>query len=117
VKRTPLVRKTPMRSQSQLKRSKKKPGVTADVAQAVKRRSGGICERCRVAPGTELHHRVCRSRGGPHDEFNLVDLCYDCHHVHAHGMLEHPWYVRGRFIRGEYRGKDESYQEHYAPAA
>lgn len=124
MKRTPLRRKTPMRSQSQLRRTRIKPykpkkesRIPDAVGAAVKRRSRGICERCQIKPGTELHHRVTRARGGPHDEFNLVHLCSECHHVHAHGQLEHPWYVKGRFLRGKYLGEDKAYREHYATAA
>lgn len=123
MKRTPLVRKTPLVNRSQMRRGraprpfspKKKEGVTDGVAQAVIRRSGGICERCKVKPGTQLHHRVTKgkARGGPHDEFNLCHLCHECHHVHAHGQLEHPWYVRGYFLGGKYVGRDQDYHLHY----
>jgi 5-methylcytosine-specific restriction protein A len=48
-----------------------------------------LCEEClaatpqRVTPGTELHHRVGRARGGTDDPANLVLLCADCHRVHT----------------------------------
>lgn len=87
--------------------------VPQDVVDAVLRRSKGICERCTKRPGTDLHHRVTRARGGPDDAFNLVHLCSECHHVWAHGHNEWPWLVRGSFIRGVYVGPDESYQLQY----
>lgn len=96
-------------------RSRPREGVTDEVAQEVIRRSGGICERCRVRPGTELHHRVTRARGGPHDAFNLAHLCGECHHVWAHGENEYPWLVPGYFIRGVYHGIDEAYRAQYPP--
>ena len=121
VKRAPIARKTPMRQAGgQMRRSRvrpvskrKAPGVTDAVAGEVIGRSGGICERCRREPGTELHHRVTRGRGGPHDAFVLVHLCATCHHVHAHGQNEYPWMVPGYFIRGKYHGSDEGFRAEY----
>ena len=95
-------------------RERTNPGdVTPDVALEVRARSHDICERCKVKPATDMHHKVTRARGGPGDAFNLAHLCSDCHHVHAHGHLEHPWYVEGYFIGGLYHGPDEAYQDHY----
>lgn len=44
-------------------------------AAAVVARSGGMCERCLVAPATEIHHRRYLSRGGMHNVANLLHLC------------------------------------------
>lgn len=121
MKRTPIVRKTPLRQGTTRMRrgrvrpisERKAPGVSDEVAQEVIGRSRGICERCKKKPGTDLHHRVTRARGGPHDAFNLVHLCSECHHVWAHGQNEWPWLVPGSFLRGVYRGPDEAYQAQY----
>lgn len=113
------------RGTSRMKRTRVKPvnptrtnpgDVSPEVALEVRARSHDICERCKVRPATDMHHRVTRSRGGPGDVFNLAHLCSECHHVHAHGELEYPWYVRGRFIRGQYQGPDATYRDHYGSA-
>ena len=44
-------------------------------ASTVAERSQGMCERCLVAPATELHHRRYLSRGGHHNLANLIHLC------------------------------------------
>lgn len=53
--------------------------MSTDIPQAVRdvvrKRSGGICESCGVAPATEMHHRLYRSRGGLHTASNLLDVC------------------------------------------
>lgn len=46
----------------------------ANVA-AVIARSGGMCERCLVAPASAIHHRRYLSRGGRHNVANLLHLC------------------------------------------
>jgi hypothetical protein len=54
--------------------------------EAVKERSGGICERCHKNESTAVHHltyaRVCRERLE-----DLVDLCDDCHDF-SHGRSD-----------------------------
>jgi hypothetical protein len=52
--------------------------ITNEVRNAVRRRSGGVCECCGAAPGTHLHHRQLR-RSGDHTATNLLDLCATCH--------------------------------------
>lgn len=86
--------------------------VLAAVREEVWARAGGVCERCRGARASELHHRLTRARGGPHDEHNCVALCQPCH-VHAHRENEHPWLVAGYIVRGVYTGADEDYQRAY----
>lgn len=49
-------------------------------AQIVKARVGGICEHCRVRPGTESHHFYGRSNHRLRfDVRNGVSLCHACH--------------------------------------
>lgn len=128
LRRTPLQRSTPLRSTKPIRRGgrlrAKSPHrvveengsrVPADVVDAVLRRSKGLCERCRKEPGTDLHHRLTRARGGPDDVFNLAHLCRKCHHVHAHGQNEHPWLIRGRIMHGVYTGPDDTYRDQYPP--
>ena len=68
--------------------------VTSAVRQIVHDRSLRTCEVCGVARATEVHHRLPRGRSGDnsiHQAGNLLDLCYECHHVRIH---EHPEVAR-----------------------
>jgi len=47
--------------------------------EAVTERSGGVCEGCSSAVGTQRHHRVFRSHGGTETLANLLCLCVLCH--------------------------------------
>lgn len=42
-----------------------------------------LCEICRgrglVVAATEVHHKIPLSRGGTHDDENLMSLCKSCH--------------------------------------
>ena len=42
-----------------------------------------LCEKCReqgkLTPAQEVHHILPLSRGGTHDETNLMALCKPCH--------------------------------------
>ncbi len=42
-----------------------------------------LCEKCRergkLTPAQEVHHLLPLSRGGTHDESNLMALCKPCH--------------------------------------
>lgn len=40
---------------------------------------GGVCERCGVPDGLELHHIVSVAEGGSHKASNLLVICEDCH--------------------------------------
>lgn len=53
------------------------------VSAFVRARSGGRCEAqigdvC-TGRGEHLHHVTMRSRGGPDEEWNLLDVCTKCH--------------------------------------
>lgn len=69
-------------------------------ANAVQRRSGGLCERCGRA-AEQIHHRKPRGMGGSgdpliHDPANLLHLCAACHGwVEANRSLAlgHGWLV------------------------
>lgn len=54
--------------------------------EAVRKRSGGVCEWCRVNAASECHH--VRTKGAHRelrfDEDNLLDLCFWCHIPGAH---------------------------------
>ena len=43
------------------------------------------CEICEMRPGTQVHHRNFRSRGGDDVEENLQWICIHCHQE-AHGI-------------------------------
>jgi 5-methylcytosine-specific restriction protein A len=40
---------------------------------------GGVCERCGVLDGLEVHHIVPVAQGGPHVPSNVLVLCRPCH--------------------------------------
>jgi hypothetical protein len=61
-------------------------GIPARVRKAVLERAAGRCEGCGAQVGTELHHRVYRSRGGRHEAENLVALCGWGNHTGCHGQ-------------------------------
>ncbi len=80
-----MKRKKALRSKTGLKsRSKKKSGrIRKDLLiayQIVDIRDNGRCQHpgCR-AEGTEHHHIIFRSQGGPHAPANLILLCYFHH--------------------------------------
>lgn len=71
----------------------------------VKARSGGRCEaraipECRTA-GQHRHHIWLRSRGGPDEAWNLLNVCFACHDwIHAHPREA----TEGGFMRSEWDG-------------
>lgn len=97
MKRTPLRRKSPLRSKPRRAAREARPPaenpsdpqparrrrgrVPADVRAAVVTRDEGCCRNC-GSIGTEVHHIKFRSGGGKHVVENLVLLCYTCHHGH-----------------------------------
>lgn len=98
MRRSPLKRSTPLRTNSRRRHSPRRSERfdARAVYEAVTRRSRGICELCRDAPATEMHHRRMRSAGGLDLSDNILHLCYWCHHeaIHAnpdwayrHGLL------------------------------
>lgn len=94
MKRTPLVRKTPLQSRSQLARTPMRPTRTPRLTRAeavlassrvvVWERDMARCARC-GAPGSDVHHRNPRGMGGAsrsvtvHLPSNLVVVCRQCH--------------------------------------
>ena len=62
--------------------------IPASVYELVARRDAEMCQRpgCR-ASGTECHHKLFRSEGGPDTLENLVLLCQE-HHTEAHNEQE-----------------------------
>jgi len=50
-----------------------------DVCRRVRMRSGGICEWCGRRKATEPHHVVYCQWGEIDDDFNLLDVCHECH--------------------------------------
>lgn len=64
-------------------------------------RANGICELCKCARGTDVHHIIFRSHCGTSDMSNLALLCQDCHR-RAHSVEARK--VREKLL--EERGKD-----------
>lgn len=53
---------------------------------AVRVRSGGICERCTIRPATQCHHKTYE-RIGREELTDLIDLCRQCHRF-EHGKSQ-----------------------------
>lgn len=97
MKRTPLARKTPLKSSGGLKRSamRKKPRrkgkLPAEAYRLVMGRQGGMCEAgspdC-SGHAEEWHHRQFRSRGGDDTPENGLAVCYNCHRWIEHHIAE-----------------------------
>jgi len=64
----------------------KNPG-EAKTRKLVKKRSGGWCERCGIAPAESVHHRWKKGQGGPWSGSNCVHLCGDGRRL-CHGYAE-----------------------------
>lgn len=60
--------------------------IPAKVRALVEARSEGICEGCREARATEMHHRKFLTRGGKHEVSNLLHLCGWGNHTGCHGI-------------------------------
>ena len=101
MKRTPLKRKTPLRSKG--RKAERDADSIARFRIAVAMRSGGWCEANTpsCAPGrhegTQAHHRLMRSQGGTHDPENGLWCCSQAHaHIHRHPAES---YERGWLLR------------------
>lgn len=114
----PLKRKAPLKSKTELARSKpsmaghhlkrraieprarrQRSDFTPGVKRMVRDRSGGYCEfpGC-PRRGEHFHHRLMRSHGGPGTVENCAFLCRDHHgHVHANPAES---YANGLLVRG-----------------
>lgn len=90
MKRSPLARRTPLRSGgSLLRRTLAKvrrgdTGPTRSTREIVHERSGWVCERCGAAKAVQIHHRRPRRSGGSklpdtNSPANLLDFCRGCH--------------------------------------
>ncbi len=70
--------------------------IPKSVREAVKRRSGGLCEwidpvtkkRCCNSHNLEMAHIINRSQGGKDTEENILHLCYFHHHNELHHLRE-----------------------------
>ncbi len=78
----------------------------AVLKEAVKERSGGVCERCRNAPGQQVHHQTyARKYAEPLED--LVHTCAPCHEFLSgkradDPVLKAPVRLMGRPIRRVY---------------
>ena len=71
--------------------------IPVKVRQAVKDRSGGLCEHCGRPGANHLHHRKLRSQGGGHTVENLLNVRWDCHrsiHADPDHAYDMGWLVR-----------------------
>jgi hypothetical protein len=106
MKRTPLKRRTGLRSCRPLRRVSAKKAARdrayRGVREFVAERAGDLCEAqvvgvCRIYGG-HAHHRLRRSQGGPDTAENLAWLCHACHdHVHRNPAWA---YTAGLLRRG-----------------
>jgi 5-methylcytosine-specific restriction endonuclease McrA len=84
MKRSPIARKTPLRSSGTDWMRVQKRRHTKDwkrLRVQVFTRDGGACTCCGLGLGDdwECHHRRYRSRGGKNELANLIALCPACH--------------------------------------
>lgn len=97
LRRSPLKRKTPLRSGGLLKRKKRRTWPSPKEMGRTKcevRWDNGCTGRAR-----DSHHVVLRSRGGSDDPSNLIAACRYCHgKLHSHvkeatelGFMRHSW--------------------------
>lgn len=98
LRRSPLKRKTPLRSFTRLKPRQKKRTWPSPKEMGRTKCEVNWDNGC-TGKATESHHVVLRSRGGSDDETNLITACSYCHHqVHLHpreatelGFMRHSW--------------------------
>ena len=65
-------------------RRRKRDAVYAERRVQVHERGDGVCEFCRAANMTDVHHLAGRVGPDPHRLDNLIGLCQPCHR-RAHG--------------------------------
>lgn len=74
--------------------------IPAKIRQAIWKRSGRMCEvrlRGCLYSATEIHHVLMRSRGGEHQQENLLAVCRFCHDqitlnkVGTESFRKHSW--------------------------
>lgn len=108
MKRSPLVRKTPLkRGTVQLARAALRPRSSKRAAEMVDRRAlvarvlsaHPVCERCDAARSTDVHEPHTRARGGSiTDPSNVRAVCRACHdwiHAHPAQAAAEGWLKRG----------------------
>ena len=66
---------------------RKRDAVYGERRVQVWERGGGVCEFCRSAEMTDVHHLAGRRIPDPHRLDNLIGLCEPCHR-RAHGEPE-----------------------------
>lgn len=76
------MRRTPLRKISNKKR--RDNGIYKNARAKVIARDEGWCVLC-GRQYQEIHHIIFRSQGGKHNIENLCCLCWECHHIRAHG--------------------------------
>ena len=69
---------TPQKALSGPRKPRKGDPIGRETREALRKRSGGVCELCGDAQATDAHHRQNR-RGGDHTLTNLMHLCRKCH--------------------------------------
>jgi 5-methylcytosine-specific restriction endonuclease McrA len=66
------------------------PELYQRLRQQVLRRDGWKCQSCGSMANLEVHQEF-RSHSGDDSEYNLITLCFECHHeVHHHTDLNKP---------------------------
>jgi len=101
MKRSPLIRRTPLRRTPIRRSSTSKADFHPSVRHEIARRSKGRCEAgtpdC-VGRATMIHHIRRRSQGGKGTVANGLHVCAPCHtFIHDHPWLsaEAGWLARG----------------------
>jgi len=85
LKRSPLVRKTPLQAKSPMRKRRSARARARDfspsVREQVMERSGGICEICKQRPAVHMHHAVFRRHVKVGTINIALHLCEACHEV------------------------------------
>lgn len=77
MKRTPLIRRTPLRPQSPKRVAYRRSEAGKAGLAHMLRVKGLPCVCCGAPPPSDAHH--CRSGGMARDDFKTISLCYEDH--------------------------------------
>lgn len=91
-----------------MRKQTQRTNISPDVKKAVWERDKHRCIICGQY-GEPVAHYIARSQGGKGTEYNIVTLCYICHHAYDQSE-KRPLY--GNYIRTYLRSKYPDWDEH-----
>lgn len=84
-------KRKPTRSKAQRADRPRKPHLTTEMREQIRKRDGHCCRFCGKPRDLQIHHIRYRSEGGPDHELNLITLCQEHHSlVHSNKRLWQP---------------------------